>query len=376
MKKKALSLLVFLSFLFIASQSWAKPLDYCLQIFNESQTPVSLNELPQESQSIGDRIEARYTPTGPTVELPEIKPTDQCYISECSLFSFVNYLNVIGAQNSDASSSFRISHSLLVAQKFLQHIRDGVWYGTSNDRVVHNLYGGLSYKAIDLSRKVGLAPEESWQPKVPFENWDTKRIYDVLETKVPQWHKYVKGLAFKHGNWNAAPVRDAYKQAFDELKMEIINFTGELPESFEFKGTTMTTTEFELKYGAPRRVRLFIELRSGIKLPKRTDEVLNSAMIANGNGGWVYGRESVNSMLNGAVRWLDVGQPVIADFAWQGRTAHSMLIVGYELNPQNRVKRFKVMNSWGEEFGNDGYAWYTVEDITQRIIQTHKFGKL
>jgi hypothetical protein len=376
MRIKTLSFLVLISFAFqtFTGQSQAQSLALCLRLFNENPTAAFQQESLQEPQKIGDSNEPRYTPTGRTVELPVIKPSDQCRTSECYLFSFVNYLNLKAAQRSDIASAFRVSHPLLVAHKFLQHIREGVWYGELDDRIIHDLKGGFSHEALHLSRLVGLAPEESWQPKVPFENWDTKKIYDVLETKVPEWNAYLRGLANKHGSWDAAPVRAAEKDAYEQLKHVILDQTGELPQSFAFKGKTMTPKDFELEFGAPRRVKLLIDLDGGT-LPNRTKEILDYAMVEKGQGSWAYGSKKIDTILQEAVNWIKASEPVIIDFDWK-TGGHSLLIVGYEVDGQNRVKRFKVMNSWGEDFGNDGYAWYTYQDIVQNIRMTYKFQKL
>ena len=378
MRFKLQSLLLIFALLATTVNASAAPL--CESLF---QTP--LTTAPREAarrividepERIGDSKELRYKPTGRVVELKEIKPTNQCRTSECYLFSFVNFLNQkISVRDDLPGGDMRISHPLLVANKFLQHIREGVWYGPDAPRTIHNLRGGFSYEALHLSREVGLAADESWQPKVPFEKWDTEQIYNELEKKVPEWHEHLQGLARREGTWESPIVRNAEKEAYEKLKHVILDHTGDLPKEFNFRGETMTPKAFEEKFGAPRNVRLLIDQTSDSMLPGKAKNVLNEAMVKNGNGGWRYQPRAVNDILQEAVRWIEADQPVIIDFDWN-EGGHSMMIVGFEANNQGTIVRYKVMNSWGPNFGNDGYAWYTPEDMANNLRRTYKFGKL
>lgn len=339
--------------------------------FQEAQRRVKwyLNE----PGSIGDSHEPRYTPTGKVVELKTAPMTNQCSTSECYLFSTINYINVTNA-NKPGSEKVVISHPYLVAHKFLEHIREGVWYGTGNERFIHDLKGGFSFEAFHLTRKVGLVPTESWQPKVPFEQWDMSTIYSTLEKKVPEWHQYIASLAQQQRSWDNPIVRKAEQDAFDSLKGLILDNTGPLPKQFEFQKQVFTTNEFEKQFGAPRSVRFIIDNKQGYGLPENIKTILNEA-FANHNSGWKFQTGNHQTIMQEAVHFLEAGYPVIMDFNWKDG-GHSMLLVGYEANAQNKITRFKVMNSWGPSFANDGYVWYTEEDIWAHVRRSYKFGKL
>jgi hypothetical protein len=47
------------------------------------------------------------------------------------------------------------------------------------------------------------------------------------------------------------------------------------------------------------------------------------------------------------------GSSVLADWDTPGEAAHAMLIVGYD----DTLRAFKVMNSWGTDWGDRGFAW-------------------
>lgn len=326
-----------------------------------------------EPTAIGDYQETRYYPTGKVVELKQAAMTNQCRTSECYLFSVVNYINVSNA-NKPGSEKVIISDPYLVAHKFLQHIREGVWYGPQSDRLIHDLKGGFPFEAFHLTRKVGLVPKESWQPKVPFEEWDVSTIYSTLEQKVPEWHRYIKSLANQHNSWDAPAVRKAESDAYESLKNVVLKNTGPLPEQFEFQKQLFTPTEFEKKFGAPRSVRFVINNKEGYSLPNNIKVILNEAFV-NHQSGWKYDTGNYTTIMQEAVNFIEAGYPVIMDFNWR-EGGHSMLLVGYEANQQNKVTRFKVMNSWGTNFANDGYVWYSEDDIWNHVRRSYKFGKL
>lgn len=322
-----------------------------------------------EPTRIGDFSEPYYTPTGKVLELKQAPVTNQCRTSECYLFSVINYVNTNNAHANNYP--ILISEPYLVAHKFLQHIREGVWYGPTSENVIHDLKGGFSYESVQLIRQVGLVAKKSWSPIVPFENWDMQHLYATLGAKVPEWHKYIRSLANQYGSWDAAPVRQAERDAYESLKPLILNLTGELPRSFELDNNIYTVGEFEQKAGMPRARTLAIDNKPGMGLPSNAKEVLNQAMVQTG-GSWKYQEGDYNTIINETVRYLEAGHPVIMDFKW-GTDGHSMLVVGYEAQG-GFVTRLKVMNSWGPGFGNEGYAWYTLDDVWNNVSRVYKFG--
>ncbi len=56
-----------------------------------------------------------------------------------------------------------------------------------------------------------------------------------------------------------------------------------------------------------------------------------------------------------------IGKPLFENPVWPSRGGHGMVIVGYDSHyptPDGRkIEAFKVRNSWGELFGEDGYIW-------------------
>jgi C1A family cysteine protease len=57
----------------------------------------------------------------------------------------------------------------------------------------------------------------------------------------------------------------------------------------------------------------------------------------------------------------------LADFCWQGKLPlenqgpHAICIIGYDNNRYGGA--FEIVNSWGSEWGNDGYLWIKYSDF-------------
>ncbi len=364
-----LFLLYFLQLDYSGAQAKSANSLSCLRYY-KSLSSDARDAWSREPRAIGDFKEVRYTPTGRIVELKESQLTNQCQTSECYLFSTINFINVKNMYG--GQSGMMVSEPFLVAHKFLQHIREGVWYGPNDPKVIHNLRGGFAYEAVHLTRLVGLVPKDVWTPTTPFENWDMTRVYSILETKVPEWNNYIRGLAQKYGNYDAPEVRAAETEANQQLGKIILDLTGPLPKNFIYKEQSYTTIDFEKIAGIQPGKILAIDNKDGYSLPENAKTVLDEAMVNHG-GTWKYQVGDFNSIINNTMRFIEAGQPVIFDFNWGENEGHSMLVVGYEA-VGNQIVRVKVMNSWGKDYGNDGYVWYTIEDVWSKARRSYKFG--
>lgn len=324
-------------------------------------------------EAIGDSFEAKYVPKGKVVALKEPEVANQCQTSECYLFSVINFINVFN-KNQKGSSAPLVSEPYLVAQKFLEHIKETLRLGADSSDLIHDLEGGFPYEAFHLTRKVGLVPKESWTPKVAFEDWDTSKIYKALRNKVPEYHKTLAKLAEKTGSWDSKEVLEAQAKAYAELQDVILEFTGPLPMSFVYEGQNYTPESFERRFGIPRLVSFYLHNSGEYAVPENHGMVLRQAFSQQGGRYRVYDGVGEN-MITSIRDYIDQGLPVIIDLKWRD-DGHSMLVVGYELDEAtNTIVRFKVMNSWGNTFGNAGFAWYTPADVVKNTTGTYRIGK-
>ncbi len=322
--------------------------------------------------AIGDDDEPKYKPKGRVVEIDRnVEASNQCQTYECYLFAAINFINVLNKSRFGDKSEM-VSEPFLVAHKFLEHIKDGLRYGPDDPRVIHDLEGGFAYEAFFLSRSVGLIPKKSWQPIVPFPDWNMANIYHVLKKKVSEHHEELKKLAKSYG-WDSPRLIRAQQDSFDELKNVILKFSGTLPEEIIINGKSYTPQAWEELNGIPRLSTLDIINKEGNFLPDNYSAVLRKTMTAFG-GHFRVEDGNYNSIILNIKKYVDQGMPVIVDLNWK-REGHSMLVVGYEIDDNDNIIRFKVMNSWGKDFANNGFAWYTVDDLWKNITGTYHFSK-
>ncbi len=88
----------------------------------------------------------------------------------------------------------------------------------------------------------------------------------------------------------------------------------------------------------------------------------------------------IGMMVGGSFMSRMVGQkvwyPGPADYAMQGYSGHAMCVVGYDDNLEGGA--FQIMNSWGEEWGDQGFAWVRYRDFerfTKEAYGLYPMGK-
>ena len=116
---------------------------------------------------------------------------------------------------------------------------------------------------------------------------------------------------------------------------------------------------------------------------KSTSNDPHEGIITRHNWEWVFKRHLVaeRPIVIGAILYQDywyfengsTGSPWVETNASYDRIygdvkgAHAVLIVGYD-DDRYGVGAFKYLNSWGREYGYDGYGWMTY-DVARRVIQ-------
>lgn len=385
MRPQTLSLILSTLVVFIGSFSGAEIKNLTSKQYNYTQfytgsfalEKVRLSDVnwkESEPDAIGDFQEPQFIPAGRKVELKVAEMTNQCRTSECYLFSTINYINTYNV-NQRPQTAVTISEPFLVAHKFLQYINENVWYGPNSERVVHNLKGGFVYEAVQLTRKVGLIPKDDriWTPAVPYADWKMPEIYEKLNSSVLAWNAHINSTAQRYG-WDSEQTRSSAREAYETISNIILAVSGPLPTQFEYNGALWTPKSFEDQLGIPKKRALFIDNKEGYSIPSNAKDVLNEGMHAPG-GWWQFRAGDYESIINNSVKFINEGHPVIMDFSWKG-DGHSMLIVGYNVDNQGYVTHLKVMNSWGKNYANDGYVWYTLPDVWANVMRVYKFGAI
>ena len=360
---------IFLAVLFFTQVTGAQSLS-CEGVF----TDIRRSSFNLTNEAIGDSKEPAYIPVGTIHALKKSRSQNQCQTSECYLFSYVGMLEVANMNILGRTNAPKISAPYLFAKKMLEWSTQRAW--DPEGRTSHHFKGGFFYDSIDLTRKHGLVPEESWQPKIAFDQWDFAQLYHDINKVATKKHNKIQGNIFTNAfRRDLKTLREKrYFEALPYLKETIEKWTGPLPTSVDFRGQTLQVKDIERAYGIDHRTRIEMlyprerftydttQLQTGFK---------NSVEAYGGE--WVLKPESFNGIEQKIVNWVQQGAPVMTELYWGKSSAHAMIIVGYEA--QNGViTRWKLQNSWGEKWSDEGSAWYTVEDFRKNLRGAYFVG--
>lgn len=143
--------------------------------------------------------------------------------------------------------------------------------------------------------------------------------------------------------------------------MKAMKQNGGLPFSqFRYDERTCSNepSQSQKQSGAQYRIRGYDRLTLGANNYK-PDIIGIKQHLAQGNPvviGMMVGGTFMNSMVNRSL-W----QPNQRDYGMRGYSGHAMCVIGYDDNKQGGA--FQIMNSWGEDWGNDGIAWVRYRDF-------------
>lgn len=324
--------------------------------------------------AIGDSKEPVYIPQGAIRSLEQIRSQHQCQASECYLFSYVGMLEVANLNVLKRTNAPKISAPFLFAHKLIEWATDTAW---NPDNASLHLKGGFFHDSIALTRKHGLVPESSWQPKVPYEQWDFVQIYNDIATIAKKQNRYIKGNILTNlfrGDRNELRKK-RYFEALPAIKAAIEKWTGPLPTEVDFEGQRLKVKDLERMYGIDHRTH--IEMMYPRGRFSYSNEVLKRGFdnaVSIYEGSWHYGEQGYITIENKIMEWVDKEAPVMVELNWgPNGGAHAMIIVGYE-KQDGDVTRWKLQNSWGSEWSDQGSAWYTIEDLRANLRGAYFVG--
>lgn len=322
------------------------------------------------NQAIGDGNEPIYIPTGNILNNKDTRSLNQCRSSECYLFAFLGAIEVQNQNRRNNPEAPRLSGAYLVAHKLHHYIDNMIWYGPKNTG--YSLRGGYLYDALYFSRHHGLMPEESWQPRVPFDEWDFARIYVTLEEKALEWNKKISSLARTHGP-KSKIVEEAYFKGTQQLHDVVATYSGPLTTQIEFRNQTLSTKDIDRQYGFDHRTTVMMMYPRGKFSgdPDTLKKKLDAATLPF-SGAWSYESADWKEIELTMTHWLKQSAPVLVDVEWN-KDRHSLVVTDYEAE-NGYIKRWKVKNSWGNSFGDKGYAWYSYQDLRKNLVRTWRFG--
>lgn len=319
-------------------------------------------------RAIGDSKEPAYAPTGDVAALKQARVQNQCKTSECYLFSFVGLVETHNLNQGKADAP-TLSAEYLFAKKMMQWARETAWFERPETQRTHLLEGGFFHRALLLSREHGAVPVESWQPKIPFKDWDFARLYADVESAARRARKQVHGGALT--SWFKDQSPEARKQRFldalPELQQAVERWTGPLPTEVDLRGQRFQVKDLERRYGLDHRTRIEMLYPENRWVYDRThlENGFRTSITAFG-GTWSYGPAAPTALQGRIRQWIDAGSPVMVEMAW-GSGGHAMVVVGYETNAAGHVTRWKLQNSWGDQWSDRGSAWYEPADLQRNL---------
>lgn len=308
----------------------------------------------------------KYKPSGSVFELKLPKAKDQGDAEECFLFAYVTQLetslyNSVHKKDQDKPT---LSVPYLLARKIQYHVEQTLEYGESSTV----LRGGQVYDAVNIAQFYGIVPEESWQPKVAYKNWPTEELYDSVTKKLKSWKVKLERLKESEGE-KSAIYKDTLAEAKADTLKPLWDVTGILPVKVTYQGKSYSPQQLSKKFGADRRK----EINMMYPPTKWSDENLNyflaelDAIINSTGGSYALTPTEWNQTLEQIKKNVDSGIATLIGISWD-RSGHMLNVVGYAMT-EGEITHIKAINSWGNSWGKNGAAWFTVKDFAKKYDQ-------
>lgn len=306
---------------------------------------------------------------------------NQCSTSHCHMYAWEVEL--------ERASGIDISNHYLDAMRLLEQTQVALIKRTSNLSL-----GSYSFESRHSIRNYGVVPQSAWKGRTDFISSSYySRLSQTLESFLIQKIKKIKGET------DPDRIKAIEDQAYEELVAILSNMIGPFPESFEFEGRTYTPRSFAVKFfpelyepvivvnmgtkalGVERESSM---TRTTLKMDFYKAELLLRQVIDSDRPAHLSYRHK-NQFVDNATGVMSIdgfaypegaGELTAEEMkdyaAWGG--AHSVLVVGYELDPTTgRVRKWKIQNSWGEKSGDNGY-FHMYHDYFEKFAWAFSFS--
>lgn len=312
-------------------------------------------------------IDPTYKPNGSVFELKLSKAKDQAGAEECFLFAYVTELetSLHNSVRKDPQTP-ALSVSYLLARKIQYHVEQTLEYGVSSTELV----GGQIYDAVNVAHFYGVVPEQSWKPKVAYKEWPTEELFTNLNKKLKSWKAKLERLKESEGEDSPA-FKKKLKEAKADTLSDLWALTGELPSKVDFEGKSYTPRQLSKRYGADRRKDIHMMYPAS----KWSEEHINyfseqlDAIINSMTGSYSMSPGDWKATVEQIQKNVDTGISTIVGTSWGRGGGHMMNIVGYEVTADGEVTHLKILNSWGDVWGDQGAAWFATKDISKKYDQ-------
>jgi hypothetical protein len=318
---------------------------------------------------VGSGVTKPYQSSNPTVELKTTRSINQQQSEECYLFSFGASLEIANLNGWRRPLSPEISGEYLFVQKLLAWSKEVL---TNNSNISDSFYfldGGDVHHAMKLSVDSGLLPQQFFEPRIPFEKWDFTALYNDIKALVVEGRKVLAKA--KNENLHSQILEVILKNIQNRISLE----AGPQREEFIWGGRKWNVHSFENAYGIKRNSHLMLMYVSGqwdLGDPWDLRQAILE-LVATFRGAFNYKQSSWNQIWDYTIKAIDQGLPALLSMKWAG-SYHVMNVVGYEYNSRDEVINFKLKNTWGDEYGDHGHAFYGIEDLQKNVTGVWGFS--
>lgn len=345
-------------------------------IFVKSQTLLETALNRQGARAIGDVYERAYSPSllSKVQKLQFALPVKNQYkLSECYLYAYVHFIELVMRNTKKNSDTKSISAEYLFARKMYEIIERRI-QGYRTDLYFE---GGHFFDALYLTEKYGLVPEEVWQPlKTVFQfDYNFLNLFngDIARGQLSAFDHDIKALDQLRatGHVSESDLNAHINNLRSKYLTPLENMFGALPERFVVNGKTYTPVEYADAFDSSSYTKFLIHFpKDNLDNNLMNESKSRFARHLKDQAEVTHSVEELNSLIQFWSTQVDNNNPTFLNLHW-GRTRHGLVIVGYERSRfNNQIIRFKVLNSWGADWSDKGYAWYTPEDIYKNLINS------
>ncbi len=317
---------------------------------------------------IGGQQAFPYQSSNPTVELKTTRNINQAQSSECYLFAYTGALEVANKNAWNRPSHPELSAEYLFIQKLYAWSKEVLLNDSTLTDSFYFLEGGDVHHAMKLSIEEGLLPQEHFKPRNDFSNWDFVLLYKDLKEIVKEGRKAIK----------RAPddkLRNQIYQSFMQKVKERIEFeAGPQVTNFSWGGKDWSVRQFENSFGIKRNSHIYLMYAQG-QWDMGDPWDLRKAVLEMAKafrGAFNHRQTTWSQIWQYLIGSVDKGLPAMLSVKWAG-TYHVLNVVGYEFNNRSEIVSFKLKNSWGNEYGDQGHAYFGLQDIQKHTTSVWGF---
>jgi hypothetical protein len=320
--------------------------------------------------TVGSQTTTPYQSSNPTVELKPTRSLDQQAAEECYVYAFAGALEVANANAWKRKDLPQFSAEYLFIRKELAWANEALTKGTDQG-IFYFVEGGDVHHAMKLSVEDGLIPQELFHPRVNYGDWNMELLYQDLGVFVKQ------GLQKMAATPDDAAKAQIKQQVLQQVQGRIAQLSGDeifQVQNFSWNNRNWTPQKLENAYGIHRNSHIFLMYPKGawdMGSPWDLRKVI-TGMAETFQGAFNYSQGTWNQIWRYVVKSIDNGLPVIFSMHWED-SYHVMNVVGYEYDNKNNLVSVKIKNSWGDEYGDKGFAYFGLDDLEKNVTDIWGF---